>query len=81
MGNPDPHKKDIHTDMNEPEKIRVILDADANNELDDQHAIAYLLFNGNVFDVEGITVNKTKNGGDINKHYEEAVNFIIGKAG
>jgi hypothetical protein len=38
----------------------VILDTDANNELDDQHAIAYLLFNGQVFDVEGITVNRTR---------------------
>jgi purine nucleosidase len=54
------------------EKVRVILDTDANNELDDQHAIAYMLFNGQVFDVEGITVNKTRNGGDINKHAEEA---------
>jgi purine nucleosidase len=54
------------------EKIRVILDTDANNEVDDQHAIAYMLFNGQVFDVEGITVNKTRNGGDINKHAEEA---------
>ncbi|MEY3896633.1 MAG: hypothetical protein RLZZ214_2153, partial [Verrucomicrobiota bacterium] len=39
-----------------PEKIRVILDTDANNELDDQHAIAYLLCSGETFDVEGITV-------------------------
>jgi len=40
-----------------PERIRVLLDTDANNELDDQHAIAYLLFNGGVFDVEGIVKN------------------------
>ena len=26
-----------------PERIRVLLDTDANNELDDQHAIAYML--------------------------------------
>jgi len=31
------------------DKIRVILDTDANNELDDQHAIAYMLFNGSTF--------------------------------
>ena len=54
------------------EKIRVILDTDANNELDDQHAIAYLLFNGGVFDVEGITVNRTHNGGGIDDHVAEA---------
>jgi hypothetical protein len=54
------------------EKIRVILDTDANNELDDQHAIAYLLFNGQVFDVEGITVNRTRGGGDIQAQYAEA---------
>jgi hypothetical protein len=58
------------------EKISVILDTDANNELDDQHAIAYLLFNGDSFDVEGITVNRTENGGDIEKHYEEAERVV-----
>jgi inosine-uridine preferring nucleoside hydrolase len=58
------------------EKIRVILDTDANNELDDQHAIAYMLFNGDVFDIEGITVNKTKSGGDVDKHYEEAERVV-----
>ena len=28
----------------EENRIRVILDTDANNEIDDQHSIAYLLF-------------------------------------
>jgi purine nucleosidase len=55
-----------------PGKIRVILDTDANNELDDQHAIAYLLFNGDIFDVEAITVNRTRAGGDVNQHLAEA---------
>jgi hypothetical protein len=58
------------------QKIRVILDTDANNELDDQHAIAYMLFNGDVFDVEGITVNKTYNGGEVEKHLEEAERVV-----
>jgi len=58
------------------EKIRVILDSDANNELDDQHAIAYMLFNGQIFDVEGITVNKTYNGGNIDEHYNEADRIV-----
>ena len=57
-------------------KMRVILDTDANNELDDQHAIAYMLFNGQVFDVEGITVNRTHNGGDIDEHYAEADRIV-----
>ncbi|MBN2013358.1 nucleoside hydrolase [candidate division KSB1 bacterium] len=57
-------------------KIRVILDTDANNELDDQHAIAYMLFNGDVFDVEGITVNRTFSGGDINQHFQEARRIV-----
>jgi purine nucleosidase len=57
-------------------KIRVILDSDANNELDDQHAIAYMLFNGQVFDVEGITVNRTYNGGDIDEQYAEADRIV-----
>lgn len=54
------------------EKIRVILDTDANNEVDDQHAIAYLLFSGDVFDVEGVTVNRTRNGGGLGQHLAEA---------
>jgi hypothetical protein len=51
---------------------RVLLDTDANNELDDQHAIAYMLFSGDVFDVEGITVNRTRGGGDVELQAEEA---------
>jgi len=55
------------------DKISVIFDTDANNELDDQHALAYLLFNGNTFDLKGVTVNATYNGGDIDKQYDEAL--------
>ena len=33
-------------------KVRVLLDTDANNEIDDQHAIAYLLLSGDAFLVE-----------------------------
>ncbi len=51
---------------------KVIFDTDANNELDDQHALAYLLFNGDIFDLEAVTVNATYNGGDIEGHYLEA---------
>lgn len=57
---------------NEPSKIKLIFDTDANNELDDQHALAYLLLNGDVFDVKGITVNATVNGKGIQGHYDEA---------
>ena len=53
-------------------RLPVIFDTDANNELDDQHALAYLLMNGNTFNVKGITVNATFNGGDIDEHYKEA---------
>jgi purine nucleosidase len=51
---------------------RVLLDTDANNELDDQHAIAYMLFSGDVFDVEAITVNRTRGGGDVELQAQEA---------
>jgi len=61
---------------NETSKIDVILDTDANNELDDQHAIAYLLFNGNHFNVEGITINRTYNGGDVYEHHKEAERVV-----
>ncbi len=54
------------------QRIKVIYDTDANNELDDQHAQAYLLLNQETFDVKGITVNATFNGGDIQNHYDEA---------
>ncbi|MBC6999327.1 nucleoside hydrolase [Cytophaga sp. FL35] len=53
-------------------KIKVIFDTDANNELDDQHALAYMFLNGDVFDVKGITVNATYNGKKIQSHYDEA---------
>lgn len=54
------------------ERIKVIFDTDANNEVDDQHALAYLLFSGDVFQVAGVTVNATRNGGDIHEQYKEA---------
>lgn len=54
------------------QKLRILFDTDANNELDDQHALAYLLFNGDAFDVVGITVNTTFNGGNIDEQYKEA---------
>jgi hypothetical protein len=57
-------------------KIRVILDTDANNELDDQHAIAYLLLSGNVFEADGITVNATREGGDIEAQAAEAERVV-----
>ena len=57
---------------NSAKKVKVIFDTDANNELDDQHALAYLLFNGPTFDLKAVTVNATYNGGDIQGHYDEA---------
>lgn len=57
-------------------RIRILLDTDANNELDDQHAIAYMLLSGDVFQVEGITVNRTSNGGDIDEHAREAERIV-----
>lgn len=57
-------------------KSPVIFDTDANNELDDQHALAYLLLNGNSFRVSGITVNATYNGGDVDEHYAEAERVV-----
>ena len=64
-------------------RIPVIVDTDANNELDDQHALAYVLLNGDTFLVKGVTVNATTGGGDIRGHYEEArrVMALCGVAG
>jgi purine nucleosidase len=58
------------------EKIRIILDTDANNEIDDQHAIAYMLFNSDIFDIEGITSNSTFYGGGIDMHTREAERVV-----
>jgi inosine-uridine preferring nucleoside hydrolase len=55
---------------------RVILDTDANNELDDQHAIAYLLFDSGAWRVEGITTNRTLGGGNIDAHTAEAERVV-----
>ena len=48
----------------------VIIDTDANNEVDDQYAIAYLLLSDR-FEVAGVTVNYTSRGG-IEDHVAEA---------
>jgi purine nucleosidase len=53
-------------------KMRVVFDTDTNNELDDQHALAYLLFNQDIFKIEAITINTTSSGGNIEKQYAEA---------
>ncbi|MEO1011890.1 MAG: nucleoside hydrolase [Bacteroidota bacterium] len=54
------------------QKLAIIFDTDANNELDDQHALAYLFSNQDFFDIKAITVNATRNGGTIDGHYDEA---------
>ncbi len=60
------------------EKYDVIFDTDANNEVDDQHALAYLLFNGDYFNVVGVTVNATSgpdgfhDPSNVQDHYDEA---------
>ena len=56
--------------------IPVIFDTDANNELDDQHALAYLLLNDQTFNVLGITANATNNGSEIDAHVEEAQRVV-----
>lgn len=56
--------------------IPVIFDTDANNELDDQHALAYLLLNDQTFNILGITTNATFNGGEIDEHVKEAQRVV-----
>lgn len=56
--------------------IPVIFDTDANNELDDQHALAYLLLNDQTFNVLGITTNATYGGGEIDNHVDEAQRVV-----
>ncbi|PKA99617.1 inosine-uridine preferring nucleoside hydrolase [Flavobacteriaceae bacterium MAR_2009_75] len=58
------------------QKVNLIFDTDCNNELDDQHALAYLLSNGHTFNINGITVNATRLGGNIDEQYEEAERIL-----
>ena len=53
------------------QKTRILFDTDANNELDDQHALAYLLLNDSTFHVIGVTVKATSGGG-VDEHLKEA---------
>ena len=62
----------LFTSCENKQLMRVIIDTDANNEVDDQFALAYLFFSGDYFDVEGVTVNATGGGGEIENHYLEA---------
>lgn len=55
-----------------PDRTPILVDSDANNELDDQHAIAYAAFNSDVFDLVGVTVNNTPLGNGIQGQYDEA---------
>lgn len=61
---------------NKDSRISVIFDTDANNELDDQHAIAYMLMNPETFNVLGITTNATYAGGPVALHSEEAGRIV-----
>ena len=69
---PEPEPSTTPTPPAAAERLPVIFDTDANNELDDQHALAYLVWNDATFDVRGITTNATVSGGDIELHDAEA---------
>ncbi|MEN8158064.1 MAG: nucleoside hydrolase [Bacteroidota bacterium] len=62
--------------QSEVDRIPVIIDTDANNELDDQHALAYLLLNDKTFHTIGVTVNTTMHGGEIAEHVKEANRIV-----
>ncbi|WP_345685808.1 nucleoside hydrolase [Novipirellula caenicola] len=65
-----------HAAADDGMRIRLLIDSDANNETDDQHAIAYALLSRDKFEVEGITVNKTHNGGDVDEQMAEAERVV-----
>jgi purine nucleosidase len=58
------------------QKLKILIDTDANNELDDQHALAYAFLNSAIFNVVGVTVNNTRNGDGIQGQYDEAQRII-----
>lgn len=70
------HRSNGKEMADQPSKLPVLLDTDANNELDDQHALAYLLLNGDHFAVKGITVNATPIESHIDQHYAEAERIL-----
>lgn len=58
------------------DKLKILIDTDANNELDDQHALAYAFLNPEVFEVVGVTVNNTRYGDGIQGQFDEAQRII-----
>ncbi|NQU86272.1 MAG: nucleoside hydrolase [Mariniphaga sp.] len=69
-------KKSVTENLVGQNKVKILIDTDANNELDDQHALAYSFLNSDIFDIVGITVNNTYNGEGIQGHYDEALRII-----
>lgn len=67
MTNSKPNAADLSN-----QRTSILIDSDANNELDDQHAIAYATFNSGVFNLTGVTVNNTPLGNGIQGQYDEA---------
>jgi inosine-uridine nucleoside N-ribohydrolase len=59
-----------------PSLPHVIIDSDANNEMDDQHAIAYALFNADIWHIDGITTNATSSGGPAPEDTKEAKRIV-----
>jgi inosine-uridine nucleoside N-ribohydrolase len=59
-----------------PTLPNIIVDSDANNEMDDQHAIAYALFNADIWHIDGITTNATSSGGPAPEDTKEAVRVV-----
>ncbi|MEM8618842.1 MAG: nucleoside hydrolase [Actinomycetota bacterium] len=55
-----------------PGSVPVIIDSDANNELDDQHALAYAALRPDLFDLVAVTANATSAGGTVDAHAAEA---------
>lgn len=59
-----------------PNRQPILIDSDTNNELDDQHAIAYAAFNSHKFDLVGVTVNNTPLGDGIQGQFDEAMRVL-----
>jgi inosine-uridine nucleoside N-ribohydrolase len=57
-------------------RVDLILDTDANNELDDQHAITYLLMHWDEVNIVAITTNATYYGGDAEAQAAEARRIV-----
>ena len=67
--------KHTNSSSSQDQRIKVILDTDAAHGVDDQNAIAYLIYSQDIFDIRGMTSNAT-DGTTIKTNHKELEDVI-----